>query len=500
LEVNVTGWAKGLEVSGDATGIVSHAGLGLLRRLADKTGLTGGLSRALASGRLLGHDRGRVLADISCAIAGGARAISDFRVLADQKEAFGQVASVPTAYRTLEEIAAGGARTERKLIAAVNAGRRFAWAQAAARHGKLPGVRVADKTLEGVTCIRIDATVTPAHSGKELAEANFKGFGHHPLLGFCDNTGGEPLAWMLRKGSAGSNTAADHIAIVDAAAGALPSAFRRNLIVTVDGAGFSHQLIEHLGKLAARRGYTLVYSVGWELGDREKAAIRLVPEGAWEIAVDHRGEIRERRADDACADTGCGHRACWIEEAHVTELTGLLREGPSGDQLEGWPATMRIFARRERPHPGARLSLFEHADGYRYQLWVTNLPEDTKGWRGKPAYIDAAHRVHARVEDAIRTGKDTGIGRFPSHEYAFNQAWLTAAMTAQTLLAWLKLLALDGDLARAEPKTLRYRILHAAARLIRGGRRRRWKIPANWPWAEAITRAWQRITALPDTT
>src|SRR5262249_16639102 len=105
LQVNVTAWAKGLEVSGDGAGIVSHAGLGLLRRLADKTGLTGGLSRALVSGRVLGHDRGRVLADISCAIAGGARGISDFRVLADQKEAFGQVASVPTAYRTLEEIA-----------------------------------------------------------------------------------------------------------------------------------------------------------------------------------------------------------------------------------------------------------------------------------------------------------------------------------------------------------------------------------------------------------
>jgi hypothetical protein len=107
--------------------MVSHAGLELLRRLADKTGLTGGLSRALASGRLLGRDRGRVLADISCAIAGGARAINDFRVLADQREAFGQVASVPTAYRMLEEIAAGGRKAERKLTAAISAARRFAW-------------------------------------------------------------------------------------------------------------------------------------------------------------------------------------------------------------------------------------------------------------------------------------------------------------------------------------------------------------------------------------
>ena len=440
-----------------------------------------------------------MLADISCAIADGARAVSDFRVLADQGEAFGQVASVPTAYRTLEEITRGGARMEKKLTAAVSAARRYAWAQVVARHGTLPGVRVADKTLQGVTCIRIDATVTPAHSEKELAEGNFKGFGHHPLLSFCDNTGGEPLAWMLRKGSAGSNTAADHIGLVDASVAALPPAWRRNLMVTVDGAGFSHKLLEHLDNLASRRGHTLIYSCGWELDQREKAAIRLVPAHAWQIAIDHRGEVRERRADDACSNLDCGHRACWIEEAHVTELTGLLREGPGGDQLEGWPEQMRIFARRERPHPGAKLSLFEHEDGYRYQLWVTNLPATTKGWRGQNAYIDAGHRGHARVEDCIRTGKQTGIGRFPSHDYKFNQAWLTAAMIAQILLAWLKLLALDGDLAKAEPKTLRYRVLHAAARLVRGGRRRRWKFPASWPWAEAITRAWQRICALPET-
>src|SRR6202044_1895522 len=124
------------------------------------------------------------------------------------------------------------------------------------------GVRLADRVLAGVTCIRLDATVTFAHSGKELAEANFKGYGHHPLLAVCDNTGGEPLAWvlgrgpgrvepgaappappgaaplawMLRRGSAGSNTAADHLALTGAAIAALPPGFRRKLMVTCDGA------------------------------------------------------------------------------------------------------------------------------------------------------------------------------------------------------------------------------------------------------------------------
>jgi hypothetical protein len=494
--VKATGWLKGLEVTGGGSGIVSHAGLALLRALADNIGLTGGLSGALASRRLLVHDRGRVLVDLACAIADGAEVISDFRVIADQGELFGQVASVPTCWRALSEIAGGGGRPLARMTAAVNAARRRAWAGAGARHGGLPGVQVADKVLEGVICIRLDASVVTAHSGKELAEPNFKGFGHHPLLAYCDNTA-EPLAGKLRKGSAGSNTVADHLEVLAAAVAALPPAFRRRLMVTCDGAGASHGLIERLDALASRPGHQLIYSVGWELGERERAAITLAPEQAWQIAVGSRGEVRERRADDACADRRCGHRRCWIEEAHVTGLTALLRSGRAGDQLSGWPASMRVFARRERPHPGAQLSLFEAEDGWRYSLWITNLPERTAGWRGQPAYIDAAHRVHARVEDCVRTGKDTGIGHFPSHSFALNQAWLAAALIAATLLAWLRLLALDGPLAKAEPKTLRYRILHAAARLTASGRRRRLKIAATWPWAAAIMHAWERVTALP---
>jgi hypothetical protein len=494
--VKATGWLKGLEVTSGGSGIVSHAGLALVRALADGTGLTGGLSGALASRRLLVHDRGRVLADLACAIADGAEVISDFGVIGDQGELFGLVASVPTCWRALSEIAGGGNQALARISAAVNASRRRAWQAAVARHGALPGVRVADKTLAGVTCIRLDASVVTSHSDKELAEANFKGFGHHPLLAYCDNTS-EPLAGMLRKGSAGSNTVADHLEVLAAAIAALPPPFRRRLMVTSDGAGASHGLIGRLDALASRRGHHLVYSVGWELGERERAAITAVPGGAWQIAIGPRGQVRERRAGDACAGRGCGHRKCWIEEAHVTELTALLRTGRAGDQLDGWPASMRVFARRERPHPGAQLSLFETADGWRYSLWVTNLPPRTGGWRGQNAYIDAAHRVHARVEDCVRTGKDTGIGKFPSHSFAVNQAWLAAALIAATLLAWLRLLALDGNLATAEPKTLRYRILHAAARLTASGRRRRLKIAATWPWAPAITTAWRRVTALP---
>src|SRR6266581_1042190 len=77
------------------------------------------------------------------------------------------------------------------------------------RRGRLGAHHLADP---GRDRRRRDATVTPAHSEKELAEPNFKGFGHHPLLSYCDNTD-EPLAGMMRKGSAGSNTTADHIEV-----------------------------------------------------------------------------------------------------------------------------------------------------------------------------------------------------------------------------------------------------------------------------------------------
>jgi hypothetical protein len=112
-------------------------------------------------------------------------------------------------------------------------------------------------------------------------------------------------------------------------ASAAPAAAASGIPVQADGhrgrGRASHGLITRLDELASRRGYRLTYSVGWELAERERKAIRLVPEEAWQIAIDSRGEVRERRADDACADRSCAHCMCWIEEAHVAEPTGILR-------------------------------------------------------------------------------------------------------------------------------------------------------------------------------
>src|SRR5262249_7272177 len=284
---------------------------------------------------------------------------------------------------------------------------------ARARAGPRPGGPARGKGLGGGTGSRRGAPGGPRAPGKERAGPRSRGAAHPPRRAYGDNPA-EPLAGKLRKGSAGSNTVADHLEVLGAAVAALPPAYRRRLMVTCDGAGASHGLIERLDALAARPGHQLIYSVGWELGERERTPLNMVPAEAWASARAHRGEVRGRGAGQACADRGCAPRKCWSEDACVTELTGLRRQGPGGAQLEGWPASMRVFARRERPHPGAQLSLFEADDGWRYSLWVTNLPASLRGWRADLAYIDAAHRVHARVEDCVRTGKDTGIGKLPS--------------------------------------------------------------------------------------
>src|SRR5262249_62061529 len=110
--------------------------------------------------------------------------LSALRVGGDQRALFGRVGSVRTLWRARAEMAGGGEKTAKRVAGAVNQARRAAWARAEARHGALPGVRVADKVLDGVACIRLDATVGTAHSdSKEGAEPNFKGFDHPPAAG-----------------------------------------------------------------------------------------------------------------------------------------------------------------------------------------------------------------------------------------------------------------------------------------------------------------------------
>jgi Transposase DDE domain group 1 len=439
--------------------VVAHAGSVGLRLLADRTGLTSAVSTALAHrGCVPQHDRGRVLVDVAVMLADGGEAIADIDVLRHQSRVLGPVASAPTVWRTLAELTPARLTKIDKVRARV---RGHVWS---ALPSGLPASKVAGTDLGDAVVLDVDATIVIAHSEKENAAPTFKGtFGFHPLGVWCDNTT-ELLAARLRTGNAGANTAADHIEVLGAAIAQVPARHRKHLLIRADGAGASHALLDWLSDQNTVRGRRVDYSVGYPVTEQVRQAITLVPEKVWTPAVDAEGDVR------AGGD--------------VAELTGLL-------DLSGWPDRMRVIVRRERPHPGAQLSLFEERDGWRYQAFATNTST------GQLAFLEARHRAHARVEDRIRHAKDSGLGRFPSRAYHINQAWLAATVIAADLVAWLRLLALTSQLATAEPKTLRYRLLHVPARLTRSARRRKLRIPASWPWADDIVAVFARIAAIP---
>ena len=85
----------------------------------------------------------------------------------------------------------------------------------------------------------------------------------------------------------------------------------------------------------------------------------------------------------------------------------------------------------------------------------------------------------------------------PHHAFEHNETWLELSLIAQELLCWARLVCLDGDLATAEPKRLRHRLLHVAARIARSGRRTHLRLQSDWPWATALVAAFKRLRASP---
>jgi hypothetical protein len=167
----VTSWSKDLTVEIAGHDVINHAGAAALRIIADRTGLTSALSRALARpGFVPVHDRGRVLADTAVLIADGGRVLSDLATLRDQAELFGPVASDPTLWRALDEI---GAPQRRKIARARAKTREHVWSLIAQRHGRIPPSRVADRDLGKTIVIRMDASLVIAHSDKQLAAGTF---------------------------------------------------------------------------------------------------------------------------------------------------------------------------------------------------------------------------------------------------------------------------------------------------------------------------------------
>lgn len=445
-------------VTVDGKGLVSHAGAGLLSEMADRSGLTEAMSHAMADCGISWHthDPGVVLTHLAVAIADGADCLSDLAVLREQEELFGPVASTATAWRAIEAVTAPELRG---ITAAMATARARVWAAA-------PGGGPAGLTID------FDATLVTAHSDKQDATPTYKrGFGFHPLGVWCDDTN-EPLAAMLRPGNAGANNAADHVALLGETIAGLPAGHRAGhdvgddpaavvhpILVRADSAGATHGFVEAL------RSRNIEFSLGYAIDGRVRDGLLLVQEEHWEPAVNADGSRRR--------------------DAFVVELTNLVDIGP-------WGEGTRLICRRERPHPGAQLSLFDTAEGWRHTCFITN----TAG--ADIAALEVRHRAHARVEDRVRNWKNTGLANLPFEDYVRNQAWVAASLLASCLLAWTQLVCLDGDLARAEPKTLRYRLLHVAARLATRGRQLHLRIDRTWPWRHQLAHAYNRLRhALP---
>lgn len=430
---------KRLKVTGGGRGLVNHAGARLLSDVADDIGLTVGLSVALAptKQRRRGHDRGEVLRDLAVMVADGGTRISDLAVLRNQRELFDGVASTPTAWRTLEAI--DGPVLDQIAVARAHA-RQNAWAR-----GMDPGFYVID----------FDATLIGAHSEKEGAAPTYKrGFGHHPLMAYLDATG-EPLAGLLRPGNAGSGTAADHVTVLDDALFQLPvNPHETEVIARADTAGCSHGFLD----ACVERGVRFI--VGHRLTAEIAQLLVETPESAWQTAISADGS--EER-----------------DWAQVVEITTLV-------DLSGWPEGTRMIARREHAHVGAQLTFTDH-DGHRFQVCVTDLADDDI------CYLEALYRGRGRVERRICDAKDTGLANLPSASMAINQAWVTLVMLAQDLLAWTQHLYLDGDLAIAEPKRLRYCLLHVAGMIVRSGRQTKLRLADDWPWTDALIAAFDQL-------
>src|SRR5205809_1248992 len=448
LKVMRDGRRVTVEVTADGAGLVSHAGSALLAQVADRLGLTKALSLRLAvlKQRRRGHDPGRVVRDLAVMLADGGECVSDLGAVREQDALFGPVASDSTAFRVLDRIA-----SEPGLLDAL----RSAHARARERFWELHGAP------ERLT-IDIDATLITAHSEKEQAAGNYKGgYGFHPLQAYADETR-EALGGLLRPGNAGANTAADHITALDRALEQIPQRYIESLeiLVRADSAGATHGLIDYCREANMR------FSVGYELTETVRAAILEIPEDAWIAALDKDGSARKNGG--------------------VAEITDNV-------DLSSWPQGSRLIVRRERPHPGAQLSFTDH-DGYRFQAILTDQPDD------EIAVIECRHRQHAHVEDRIRDDKDTGLAKLPFKEFALNEVWLEIVMLAHDLIVWTQALLLTGELAKAEPKRLRYRLLHVAGRLAFSGRRAILRLQHDWPWAGELAAAFQELKALPPAT
>ncbi|HEY1738002.1 MAG TPA: IS1380 family transposase [Acidimicrobiia bacterium] len=442
-----------VDTGGD--GVVAHVGLHALGCYADVLGLGGALSAQIVpSGeRLPVHDRGKVLVHAMLTLAGGGDAVADVEFLRSQPALFGPVPSDSTLYRTYRQI---DAATLARLWGAFAEVRAKVWGRV--------------DTGEPVV-LDIDASLVEIHSEhKQGTAATYKGgYGFHPMFCFADATG-EMLGALLRPGNAAANSAEDHLTVLDQAVGQLPAEIAAGHHDGDDPASVARRVMVRADSAGATRGFVAgcrARNIGFAVVARKNTNIHKAishvrfDESCWQAATRPNGEART--------------------DAKVCEITDLV-------DLSRWPSGTRLIVRREPLHPGAQQSLFPSLS-FRYWGHYTDQA-------GDPVTLDQQMRAHAHVEDHIGRLKDAGLERFPFVDLDANRARLAIVAFAADLVRWFQLDCLDGPLATAEPKTLRWQLWHAPARFIRRARQHIVRILDNWPTADVLLRAYKRIALI----
>jgi hypothetical protein len=241
------------------------------------------------------------------------------------------------------------------------------------------------------------------------------------------------------------------------------------VLVRLDGAGFSHDLLEHIASGGGVRARDWEFSVGWSCTDKEMDAIERLPKGGWTAGIDQNGDL--------------------APDTFVADLTGPLDLGSWHAKIPGF----RVIVRDEPLHPRYRKRATEREKqlGRRYQLIAINTKV------GQTAWLDARHRSHVHVENDVKQAKDLGLNRWPSRHWAINVAWTQIVALAANLLACFRHLALpEGELRDAAPKLPRYRLFHLPARLTCGQRKRWLHLRADWPWTNDLINTWRAVKAL----
>ncbi len=273
--------------------------------------------------------------------------------------------------------------------------------------------------------------------------------GYHPLLAVASGTG-DVLMSRLREGRANTARGAAHF-LRETVGRVRYAGARGRLTVRADSGFYAHAIIAVCRKMDVR------YSITIRQHKNLRHLIEAIPEPDW-TPIPY-----------------------WMDgAADVAETTYTPFES------EADAAPVRLIVRRVKPTPGSQLALFAY---YSYHGFITDRD-------GETLELEADHRRHAEIENAIRDLKyGVGLNRLPSGRFAANAAWLAVQVMAHNLARWTARIGLGEQIVTT--KTLRRRFFGLVGRLTRSARRLTLHLPRGWPWAEQATLALARLRAIP---